>query len=149
LAYDPNGDLLAGSSRGRIFRTSDEGETWVRVDNDFSGYKGELFDVRSLVVNSRGEYFASVSCGIFHSADKGITWERIGGWSWPIAINSQDYFFATVPLQSEKSTNEKWIHITSNSNISSLAVDSKDYLYIGTEGNGVFRSKRPTTKLFK
>ena len=140
---------MAGSSRGRIFKTSDEGETWVRVDNNFSDYKGEFFDVRSLVVNSKGDYFAGISCGVFHSTDKGITWDRIGGWSWPIAINSQDYFFATVPLQSSKRTDEKWIQIKSISNISSLVIDSKDYLYIGTEGNGVFRSRQPTTKLFK
>ena len=71
LANDPNGDILAGSSRGRIFKTADEGETWIRVDNNFSGYKGEFFDVRSLVINSKGHYFACISCGVFHSIDKG------------------------------------------------------------------------------
>jgi hypothetical protein len=55
----------------------------------------------------------------------------------------------TAPLQPVKDSKEKWIQIKSNSHISSLAVDSKDYLYIGTEGNGILRSRRSTIKLFQ
>ena len=120
----------------------------MRVDNNFSGYDGEINDVRSLVINSKGHYFAGTSGGVFHSTDLGDSWDRIGEWSWVLASNSLDFFFTSAPLRPVKNNNEKWIHIKSNSNISCMAVDSKDYLYIGTEGNGVLRSRKPTTKLF-
>lgn len=146
FAVDPNGDILAGTTKGRIFRTSDEGDSWVRIDNEYNGYKGEFNDVRPIVINSKGHYFAGVSSGVFHSTDKGATWSKIGELSWSLAINSQDDFFTSGTLVAKPVGKERWLQVKTKADISSLAIDSKGFMYIGTDGNGVLRSRRSTTK---
>jgi ligand-binding sensor domain-containing protein len=146
FAVDSNGDILAGTTKGRIFRTSNEGDSWIRIDSGFSGYKGEIFDVRSIVINSKGHYFAGTSSGVFHSVNRGVTWSKIGEGSWTLVINSHDDFFTTGTLLAIPEGKEHWVQIKTKAGISSLALDSKGFMNVGTDGNGVLRGKKSTLK---
>ena len=70
LAIAPSGDLLASTSNGVIFRSSDNASSWTACET-FSG-------VYDLFVSSRGAVYA---CGswdsIFLSEDSGITWAPV------------------------------------------------------------------------
>jgi photosystem II stability/assembly factor-like uncharacterized protein len=62
--------LLAGTSQGRIYRSTNWGDTWTRVDS-----AGSTGGVKAMVSDSAGRVFlASASKGVFLSTDAGLTW---------------------------------------------------------------------------
>lgn len=105
LAVRSDGDILAGAADG-IYRSTDNGEYWSKLDT--------MSDVRSIVINSKGNIFAGTDGGgAYRSTDGGGTW---------IAVNSG----------------------LVNANVYSLAFDSIGIIYAGTYGGGVFRSVQTT-----
>jgi photosystem II stability/assembly factor-like uncharacterized protein len=73
ITSDSQGRILVSTYLGGIFRSSDNGNTWMKITKDTL-----KADYRTVVVNSNGDIFAGTAgFGILHSTDDGITWERI------------------------------------------------------------------------
>ena len=71
---DGAGDLLAGTYfGGGVFRSSDNGESWIEENHGLSAT-----DVRALAVNAENDIFAGTyGIGIFRSTDGGVSWEKV------------------------------------------------------------------------
>ena len=72
LILAPDDQLYAGSSSGRIFRSSDLGDTWVRVDSARS-----CGIITALAVDSTDNIFVASGKGVFRSRDDGLTWVKL------------------------------------------------------------------------
>ena len=71
--------LYAGSSEG-VFRSENNGQTWVRIGFDTQ----DPFDnsVAALTVDRNSVYVGTWSSGLFRSDDAGETWKRINDGLW-------------------------------------------------------------------
>jgi photosystem II stability/assembly factor-like uncharacterized protein len=75
LLIAPDDHLYVGTSGGRVFRSSDLGDTWVRVDSAKS-----CGTIKALVADSTGRIFVGSGKGVFRSTNDGETWvERNSG----------------------------------------------------------------------
>lgn len=82
LFQSDNGELFAATEGGGIFRSDDNAESWVAInDGVVSGM------VRSVTMNSNGVLFAADS-GVIRSFDNGLTWERCNNGIENLAISS-------------------------------------------------------------
>ncbi|MEO1596543.1 MAG: YCF48-related protein [Pseudomonadota bacterium] len=72
LAVMPSGTLLLVGEAGAVYRSSDDGETWDRLD---LGYGGSLFGVLSLPDGATLAY--GLRGRLFRSADAGERWQEI------------------------------------------------------------------------
>ncbi|MBL0176379.1 MAG: T9SS type A sorting domain-containing protein [Ignavibacteria bacterium] len=66
-ASDSN-DVYAGTDDGGVYRSSDNGVSWVFASSGINGSK-----VASLLV-ANGSVFAALDAGVYRSMDKGATW---------------------------------------------------------------------------
>ena len=135
-----DGSLFAGSTD--LFRSTDNGENWTRI------YLGHN-DVRSLVVNKKGDIFAGTfGAGVYKSTDNGENWEPMNAGLdvmeiHSLAVDSKDNLFAGTYFGGVfKSDNngESWSYTGLTERVYSLAVNSSDYIFAGTHGGGLYRS---------
>ena len=97
LAINSSGDIFAGTEGGGAFRSTDNGENWVQINQ---GLTSEGLYVRSLAVNSNDDIFAGTFEGVFRSTDNGENWVQInqGLYNYmnvySLAINSNGGIFA-------------------------------------------------------
>jgi hypothetical protein len=73
LLFARNGDLFAGTYCGGIGRSSDRGQTWTQVANNFVN---DMTPIDSLAEIPTGELVASTG-GIGRSIDGGLTWTDV------------------------------------------------------------------------
>ncbi len=127
----------AGSPTGKIFKSTDEGNTWhesaqVYV-NSFSSY----YDP-----NSDKEYLLAAAdyMGIMISTDEGNNWypanNGIDGFPQDVATNSNGYFFASSSIKIFRSIDfgVSWQTIYTYPDLSYkivLAISNNDYIYAG------------------
>ena len=72
IVQGPQGFLFAGTSTGRIFRSGDAGDSWLRVDSAKS-----CGTIRALAADSAGRIFVgSWGKGVFRSTDDGMSWVK-------------------------------------------------------------------------
>ncbi len=160
LAVNSSGDFFAATHLG-MFRSRDEGETWTMINNGF-----ENLDVIPLVIalaiqpHSDHIFAAIKNSGVWRSTNQGNTWMQTpleAPSVRTIVINSAGHIFVgsifSFPTGEydgvfcSADNGETWTQCNqglTNINISSLAVDSAGFLYAGTWGDGVFRTKEPT-----
>jgi len=142
IVKNSNGYLFAGtndSPNGTVFRSTDNGENWARVDNFPSGIA-----INGLTVGLNGEIIATASG--FHilcqkSTDDGITWKDIKFGQdigcGKVAFNSAGDLFSASwggGFWELPAGDTAWINLTSNYGypyIPSLFVASNDYVYAG------------------
>ncbi len=85
LAVNSNGVVFAGTVGAGIFRSSDDGETWIVFNNILSNKT-----ITALAINSSGDIFAGVEYeGVYRSADDGESW---------VAVNNGDLYHETVTV---------------------------------------------------
>lgn len=73
MTYDQAGNILAGTWGGKIYKSSNGGTSFTRINNNM--YVGLIW---SLAVNSGGNIFAGTEQGVFRSTDNGSSWDLIG-----------------------------------------------------------------------
>jgi photosystem II stability/assembly factor-like uncharacterized protein len=82
------------STTGSIYRSTDNGESWVEINNSL------ICDlVGSLAINSDNNIFIGTTNGVFHSTNNGDNWGEINSGLTNLAIsslavNTGDYIFA-------------------------------------------------------
>lgn len=149
LLINSKDEIFTGSN-GAVFRSSDKGENWTKLDN---GLPSDVVNV--LVANSDDHIFAGpFGKGIYKSIDNGETWTQINTgltnlYVNALAVNSSDNIFAGTEngVFYSVDNGETWTQDNTgltNLSVNALAVNSADYIFAGTE-NGVFRSTEPTT----
>ena len=72
LTKDVSGNVYAGTYVGGIFKTSNNGDTWVQIYNDTL-----IIDPLSVALNSSGDIFVGASPGFLRSTNGGVTWQKI------------------------------------------------------------------------
>ncbi|MEC4816492.1 MAG: hypothetical protein SAK29_24985 [Scytonema sp. PMC 1069.18] len=109
--------LLFGSRRDGLWKSSDAGKTWKKVQS-FPGKLKENIGITAIVFNkyeSDTVYAVAYGDGIYKSTNAGDTWTKIAG-SPPesnrIAIADKDAFYVTHSSGVSKFENGSWTKIT-------------------------------------
>ncbi len=145
ITNDNQGRILAATYLGGIFRSSDNGKTWVKITNDTL-----KADYRSVAVNSNGDIFAGTDgFGLLRSTDDGITWERLSNTLYTrtitsIHITSDNKIFTGTFNGLYLSEDNGKTFIKSGNGITTSQIYSiagnNNTLFAGTYYAGVFRS---------
>jgi photosystem II stability/assembly factor-like uncharacterized protein len=164
FSLNSSGDLFAGTDGSGVFRSTDNGDNWIEINNGLTDD-----EILSMAVNSAGVIFAGTTGGIFRSSDNGENWSKITE-GFPsnfvdingIAINSQDHVYAVTPGGTDMgvfvSTNngDNWVSISAGlpvgifgqtSSVFSVALNSQDEIFIGTDGAGVYKGDPAITSV--
>lgn len=147
LAKDGSGNVYAGTLFGGIFKTTNNGDSWVQIYNDTS-----IVDVRSLVINENGHIYAGLDPGFMRSTNGGATWQRIAN-----SLNTRtvatllvlpnDNIFAGAlsgGLYRSTDNGQTFSLYTNGMSASSIRKVARNPvngdLLVATNGSGVFRS---------
>ncbi len=159
MAVSPNGTIFAGTFYNKIFRSTDEGNSWTQVG--FNVY----FIIDAMAVKPDGTVFAgteesdgSGNGSVYRSTDNGNTWTEVNN-GLPnsnslvrqIRVDENGSVFAATFNGLYKSTNDgaSWTQLTNGiwiTLISSIAVNSLNNYFYASGSNlsgtmvGVFRS---------
>jgi len=153
LAVDLLGRVYAGlDGYLGVYRSGDNGETWQPVGNP-----GDV--VKAFGVDPQGHLFAFVqwpgSGRVVRSEDGGVTWEDVGSptpWAWSAAfafgVNGQVFAGTSSGLGWAETMGvyrlddqNAWSYIGPTPvQIVTLAVNPSGDLFVGTAGDGVYRS---------
>ncbi|HEX2865862.1 MAG TPA: SdrD B-like domain-containing protein [Ignavibacteriales bacterium] len=143
MTSDNDGNLLAGTWGGKIYKTEDNGQTWGVLN---SGMQAAY--IWSIVVNSEGRIFAGTEKGVFTSSDNGKTWTEtaLKGVDVRSLIEVSDVLYAGVwgkGVYKSLDNGETWTEVNKGLTclaVHALAVSSKGDIFAGTFGGGVFKS---------
>ena len=143
MANDVNGDMLAGTVGGKIYRSADDGATWTRINNSMN-----VTYIWDIVIDANGMLYAGTENGIYYSNDNGTTWQgpvMSGKDVRALVIDGFDNIYAgTWGAGVYKSTDgTTWTEKISGLDalaVHALAVDANSVLYAGTYGGGVYKS---------
>ncbi len=152
--------VLYGGTTGGMYRSEDGAMTWKKINNGLIP-ESELMASMALGVNAieidhtnPDVVYAGTTKGLFRTANKGETWERVGQ-AMPEAFissivlhpNDPSVLYVGGPGGVWKSTDAGKSWAANNTglatlNIRALAMEPKDLrtLYAGTNGSGLYRS---------
>jgi len=144
FTINSNGDIFAGAYSGGVYRSTDSGGNWLKLE----GLPD--YDFQVLKVNSADVLFAGMPGGIFRSTNNGDSWEELSGEIqnnnvWSLVIDTIDYIYAgTASSGVLRSTDngETWTVINNgltNLGIPALANNSAGHLFAGTY-SGIYKS---------
>jgi len=149
MVIDKKGYIYLGTYSSSIYRSIDNGETWVRVSD---GLPNEEW-MWSLATNKHNDIFVSTTGkGIFKSMDSGITWHAINNGLkklnfYAIGVSPDGILFAGLHeggIFRSLDNGNNWEELPSENlkNITVLEfVFSEDKkIFAGTANSGVFRS---------
>ena len=146
IASRSAGELYAGTGTG-IYRSTNNGDNWTQTSYTTS-------NIHSIVFNQSGDIFAGgTGPGILKSTDNGNTWTPINtgvtNIIYELEFNSVGTLFAASDKGVFKSTNDgnSWTQYgddLAGTRINSLAINSNDFIFGGSSGNGVYKSILPT-----
>lgn len=147
LAINTSGHIFAGTIGGGVFRSTNNGNSWVSVNTGLTST-----DVRSLVINSSGAVFAGTeSDGVFRTTNNGDSWTKINTSLinkrvLSLAINSNGVIYAGTDRDGVFFSTDNGVNWTQSNaplndkSVSSIAVNSKGRIIAGTSFNGAFFS---------
>lgn len=149
MVIDKKGYIYLGTYTSSIYRSIDNGETWVRVGNGLPN-KAWMW---SLATNEHNDIFvATTGKGIFKSTDFGITWHAINNGLkklnfYSIGISPDGILFAGLHeggifRSLDNGNNWEELHSENLKNITVLefAFSEDKKIFAGTANSGVFRS---------
>lgn len=154
IAINSNGDIFAGCGSGKIFRSTDGGNTWVKIFQ-----AGTSAEILSLEINSAGHIFmAPYDDHVYRSTNNGDNWALIFREPFSnhevraIALDRKGNIFigtnSGVFWSADNGTN--WIRQNNgltNKLVSSLGFDFNGHLFAGTIGGGAFIRVDTTTSV--
>lgn len=146
LAIDQsNGDIYISIWNTGVLCSKDDGRTWAA--NAFEGW-----DVDPLFSTENGYIFAGTGGGVYRSMDHGDSWQKLEDGIGDVfvqcfASNLNNYIIVGTQkdgLLLSKNFGDSWTNVGfKNISISSVAFDSKNFAYIGTDSIGVLKSTIP------
>lgn len=144
LAIDTLLNHVFAGTEGGVFKSTDNGETWIPFNNGLGGNV-----VYELAVDRNSRVYAALSQGgIFRSELNADNWVSISPrdtTAWAVALNSAGHIFAGTSAGLYRSTDDGANWEEKNSGlpgavILSLSINSVGHIYAGTNMAGVFRS---------
>ena len=144
LTHDADGNILAGTWGGNIYRSADGGLNWEKINESMTvGF------IWSIVVDSSNTIYVGTEQGVYYSSDEGANWIHT-------SLNDKDVralgidpdgnlYAGTWGLGIYKSTDGGATWTEANNGleykaVSALVVDSNSDIYVGTFGGGIYRS---------
>ena len=143
LVINSFGDIFAGALGWGVYRSTDNGSTWVERNS----YLTDLL-VSSLAINSTGYIFAGTySGGVFVSTDYGNKWTQINtGFTnlevRSLTIDSEDNIFAGNIDGVYRSTDNGniWTKMGLDNVVSAFTINSLDHIFAADFGGYVYIS---------
>ncbi|MBU2491897.1 MAG: choice-of-anchor A family protein [Bacteroidetes bacterium] len=142
LSNDINGNILAGTWGGKLYRSEDDGANWIQINTGMN--VGFIWAIQR---NSTGDIFVATEQGVFISTDNGGNWNLSGINGIDVralAIDNNDHIYAgTWGLGIYKSSDNgaTWSAAgLENYAVNSIVVDSNNDVYAATFGFGIFKS---------
>lgn len=153
IISDKNNILYAISWTDGVFRSSNLGDNWIQINNGIL----TPFYGRPLKTGNNNDLYLSSRDWIFKSTDEGDSWENLTP-NYPrykrvfinLAINSEDNIFTWnwsgfPALFRFDSESQVWDSLLLNreyvSDITDIAINSLDEIFISTSKYGMFRSQ--------
>ncbi len=132
-----------------IIRSTNNGENWELINNGLDDNKSKR--IYSIIINLNDCILAETEGGLYRSTDDGENWIKLNSPTnlKPLNSNSFGYFFGMSSQRIYRSTDngETWIEADNglpinspNNYIESLAVNSKDDIYVGIDYVGIYMS---------
>jgi photosystem II stability/assembly factor-like uncharacterized protein len=142
--------IFAGTSTLGIFRSRDNGLSWDSVSN--------IYNIIFMGTDLINKIYACTGSGIYRSSDNGENWNQQNSGLGNLvircmAVNSlnQVYIGTNAGVYYTEDSGDNWIERNDNGLdtllITSLAFDNDGYLYAGTWGDGVYRSRKTTLNI--
>ncbi len=144
IAVTRDNVILAGSDGGGIFRSLDDGDSWI-----FSGLANS--SIQSIAVDTNNLIYAGFSDGVFRF-DNGLNWTPVNNGLINtdvqcLVVSTNNHIFAGTwggGIFRSEDQGANWVQINSNLTntiILSLVINMNGHIFAGTEGGGVFRSE--------
>ncbi|MFC2088195.1 WD40/YVTN/BNR-like repeat-containing protein [Calditrichota bacterium] len=159
LVFGNSGHIFIGTKLYGVFRSQNNGLTWIPVNNGLLFPSQPRFTVDILVKDINGWiYAASDDRGINRSKDNGTNWEYLGLGNKhlkSIAISDDGIIFACCWDNKMYRTNSQhtgWNVINNGlntSNLHTVVIDKNGYIYVGGYWPGIFRSTNAGTNWSK
>jgi choice-of-anchor A domain-containing protein/uncharacterized repeat protein (TIGR01451 family) len=144
ITNDQSGKMLVGTVGGKMYRTSDNGTTWTRINSDMT-----VTYIWSIACVGNNRMFAATEKGLYSSTDNGASWSLssfAGKDVRAITVDKTGVLFAgTWGYGIAKSTDNgtTWTDVTNNlavNAVHTIAVSAQNELYAGTFGAGIEKS---------
>ncbi len=142
IAETPSGALLVGAVAGKvtrnIYRSDDGGGTWVSQFDEAA---------QDFVVTPGEAIVAITSEGYYRSLDDGLSWEATdpaGSYELEVTLAggvASVHFDGDVHFSTDEGLT--WQQVSTGLDGIALASDSNNFVYVGTQREGVFRSSEP------
>ena len=147
LRVSPKGSAFFTAYTGGLFRIRSQSDQWEQLSGKFP--TGLVYD---LAIDELGTIYATHDAGIYLSVDDGEHWELINNqmtYGSKIILNSNQDMFVFRIGKLFRSTNQgrDWSEVGSFDYVYSMAVTPSGYLFVGTNGQGMFRTLFPTASL--
>jgi len=140
--------VLAGSSRGSIYKSFDGGESWSNSDSGLESISNEIVEIKKI----GSKIYASIEYqGLFQSEDQGSSWIKIDG-EFPETFEPESFdgdesclFIATGEgVFRSLDTGNSWNAV--NEGLTDLDVRALkiigDNIFVGTYSEGIFKSSK-------
>lgn len=149
-----NSDLLLATDFGGIFRSSNNGDSWLPSNEGLNSNNTPFTKIEILRKGLNGDIFVTSSTGTkiitFVSKDNGQTWKALPNQIWGTGITTSTAdgtYYQILGSELAKSDNNgtSWTFITTNGlpkkNISDIIPISNTLIFIVlTENNGIYKS---------
>jgi photosystem II stability/assembly factor-like uncharacterized protein len=150
LLITSNGMIFAGANYrfNVIFRSTSNGTSWVELPS----LSNQI--IFSMASDSAGGVLAGGLGVIYRSVDAGTSWTQIGStqsYFTSIVSAPNNHIFVTVAggdVFRSSNFGSSWEDLNTSSerlNARCLLIDDRGYIFAGTDGSGIYRSRKPIT----
>lgn len=150
IAFNSTGHIFAGTSEQGIFRSTDDGTSWMPINNGLPPGSTIL----DILIKPNNYIFLATPTGVFRSTDNGNEWIEILqplAVTNSVAMNSEGDiyigFYPSIHLKGiyvSQDEGNNWSYLgLSFVGISSIAINSQDHIFAGSTGStlsGIYRS---------
>lgn len=148
-----NVTLYAGTENNGLFRSDDNGATWLQLINPMQG-----LSVISILKNPSGDLYAGTKSGLYKLLPERINWAYCGNGlpgtsAWSIVQNSRGWIFAcfTSGVYGSTDRGDTWSEVNiglEDPNVNALVISGdREFMFAGTQGGFIFRSEGTLTSV--